>query len=60
MELKRASEAMLLQIDWLDVAAYVACNRKGVVYKNAVKDVLQRAVDGLFEEERRKEGESEG
>lgn len=55
IELKRASEAILRQIDWQEVTEYVACNRRALIYKNAVKGVLQNAVDGLFEEERRRE-----
>ncbi|MCJ1253874.1 hypothetical protein MMC24_001688 [Lignoscripta atroalba] len=50
-ELKRASEAVLRQIDWEEVEEYVASNRGANVYRRAIKRVLQDEVDELFEAE---------
>lgn len=60
IELKHAAESILRQVDWDEVAAYVASNRRGRVYKTVVKGMLQERVDGLFEKEGRLEAEGQG
>lgn len=41
-----------MQVDWREVAEYVAANRKGGVYKMAVKGFLQEKIDALHEGQR--------
>ena len=59
IELKRAAEAVLKQVDWQEVAQYVAANRRAGAYKEVIKALLQKEVDMLFDEQRRegKDGE---
>ncbi|KAL8792459.1 MAG: hypothetical protein Q9195_004915 [Heterodermia aff. obscurata] len=56
IELKRAAEFILKQVDWQEMAQYVAANRKAGAYREVVKALLQKEVDALFDKERR-EGE---
>ena len=51
IELKRASESILRQVDWDEVEDYVASNRRGSTFRKAIKDVLQDRVDELHETE---------
>ena len=50
-ELKRVSEAVLRQIDWTEVAEYVASNRGPQAYRRATKAVLQNKIDELVDVE---------
>ena len=50
-ELKRVSEAVLHQIDWTEVAEYVASNRGPQAYRRATKAVLQNKIDELVDVE---------
>lgn len=56
IELKRAAEAVLKQVDWQEVAQYVAANRRAGTYREVVKVLLQKEVDMLFDKQRREEG----
>ena len=51
LELKRASESMLSQVDWDVVEENVASNRRGSTFRKAIKKILQERVDDLFESE---------
>ncbi len=51
LELKRASESILSQVDWDEVQESVASNRCGSTFRKAIKAILQERVDELFEEE---------
>jgi len=48
-ELKRAAESILEQVDWREVAAYVASNRSGRTYEKILKGLLQEKIDELVE-----------
>ena len=45
LELKRAAESILRQVDWEQVAEEVASNRASGVFRRVVRGVLQRGVD---------------
>lgn len=49
LELKRAAESILGQVDWHIVAEDVASNRRGPIYKKMIKEVLQEKLDKLSE-----------
>jgi hypothetical protein len=51
LELKRASESILSQVDWDEVEENVASNRRGSTFRKAIKSILQERVDELFEDE---------
>ena len=53
IELKRTAEAILKQVDWQEIAQYVAANRKAGAYREVVKALLQKEVDALFDKDRR-------
>ncbi|KAI9695323.1 MAG: hypothetical protein M1836_006486 [Candelina mexicana] len=48
-EMQRVAESILEQVDWDEVADYVASNRGAQVYKRAFKEVMQSKVDELEE-----------
>lgn len=47
LELKRASESIMRQVDWTVLAEDVASNRGAGAYKKFVRGVLQRGTDEL-------------
>ena len=53
IELKRAAEAILKQVDWQEITHYVAANRRAGAYREVVKGLLQKEVDALFDKETR-------
>ncbi|KAF6225606.1 hypothetical protein HO133_009606 [Letharia lupina] len=57
LELKRAAESVLRQVDWEEVAADVAGNRGAGWYKRVVREVLQGRIEELVG---REEGEGGG
>ena len=48
-EFNRVAESVLMQVDWTEVAEDVASNRSGIVYKRAVKEILQRRIKEMDE-----------
>lgn len=46
-EMRRMSEAIIEQVDWDEVADYVASNRGAQIYKTAFKGTMQAKVDEL-------------
>lgn len=48
VELKRASEAVLRQVDWEVVEEEVASNRGAAVYKKVIKGILQERIESLI------------
>ncbi|KAI9832801.1 MAG: hypothetical protein M1819_004021 [Sarea resinae] len=58
-ELKRVAECVLRQVDWDNVAGYVASNRRGGVYKQALKAVLEGRIEELLLLEEQEEYEEE-
>ncbi|MCJ1459268.1 hypothetical protein MMC28_009645 [Mycoblastus sanguinarius] len=51
MELKRAAESILRQVDWSEVEEDVASNRCGGTYRRIIRNVLQERIDELVERE---------
>ena len=47
-EFKRTCEAVLKQVDWDEVQGFVASNRRGNAYRNAIKSTLQAQLYKLF------------
>ena len=47
LELKRASEAVLKQVDWEAVEEEVASNRGAAIYRKVIKSILQERIDHL-------------
>lgn len=45
IELKRASESILKQVNWDDVASDVASNRYGAFYRKLIRSLLQEKID---------------
>ncbi|KAK3167493.1 hypothetical protein OEA41_010620 [Lepraria neglecta] len=48
-ELNRMAESVLRQVDWAEVAEDVASNRSSIVYKRAVKEILERRIKEMDE-----------
>ena len=48
VELKRASEAVLRQVDWEVVEEEVASNRGAAFYKKVIKGILQERIENLI------------
>jgi len=51
IELKRAAESILRQVEWELVEDDVAANRRGNVYRRILRNILQDKVDELVEKE---------
>ena len=51
LELKRAAESILEQVDWKKVAMYVASNRGSRMYKRMITALLQEKIDELYDKE---------
>lgn len=49
VELKRASEAVLKQVDWEAVEEEVASNRGAAIYRKMIKSILQERIDSLVD-----------
>ena len=49
------AESVLRQVDWAEVAEDVASNRSSIVYRRAVKEILQRRIKEM---DKTKESES--
>lgn len=49
IELQRASEAVLKQVDWEAVEEEVASNRGAAMYRKLIKGILQERIDSLVD-----------
>jgi len=49
-ELKRAAERILTQVDWRELATYVASNRSGRTYEKIMRGLLQGKINDLVGE----------
>lgn len=48
-EIKRVVAAVMEQVDWAELAADVACNRRAGVYRRAVREVLGQWLEEAVE-----------
>jgi len=48
IELKRVSESVLRQVNWVEVAEEAASNRGAGAYRKAVKEIMQEQVEQLL------------